>query len=225
MSTSSSAARRRSSRRASCTTSSGVALVDPGPASTLPALTAELERRGISIADIRTILLTHIHLDHAGATGSLLAQNPSIEVYVHEVGAPHMIDPSKLLASARRLYGDLDGVTLGRVPGRAGRSRAHARGWRAHLVRRPGAGSGLHARPRRPSRELPRSRERRRLRRRRRRHPPRARHLHRAADAAAGYRRRGLAAERRSDPRVAPGDALPDALRAVLRTPRSTCAS
>ncbi len=86
---------------------SGVALVDPGPTSTLSALTAELERRGISIADIRTILLTHIHLDHAGATGSLLAQNPSIEVYVHEVGAPHMIDPSKLLASARRLYGDL----------------------------------------------------------------------------------------------------------------------
>jgi glyoxylase-like metal-dependent hydrolase (beta-lactamase superfamily II) len=86
---------------------SGVALVDPGPASTLPALTAELERRGISISDVRTILLTHIHLDHAGATGSLLARNPAIEVYVHERGAPHMIDPSKLLASAQRLYGDL----------------------------------------------------------------------------------------------------------------------
>lgn len=85
---------------------SGVALVDPGPASTLPALTAELERSGMSIADVRAILLTHIHLDHAGASGSLIARNPSIEVYVHERGAPHMIDPTKLLASAGRLYGE-----------------------------------------------------------------------------------------------------------------------
>ena len=84
----------------------GVAIVDPGPASTLPALVSELERRGMSVADVRTILLTHIHLDHAGATGSLLARNPAIDVYVHERGAPHMVDPSKLLASARRLYGD-----------------------------------------------------------------------------------------------------------------------
>jgi glyoxylase-like metal-dependent hydrolase (beta-lactamase superfamily II) len=84
----------------------GVALIDPGPASTLPALTAELDRRGMSIGDVRAILLTHIHLDHAGATGSLLARNPSIEVVVHERGAPHMIDPAKLLASAGRLYGE-----------------------------------------------------------------------------------------------------------------------
>jgi glyoxylase-like metal-dependent hydrolase (beta-lactamase superfamily II) len=84
----------------------GVAIVDPGPASSLPVLTAELERRGMSIGDVRSILLTHIHLDHAGATGSLLARNPAIEVFVHERGAPHMIDPSKLLASASRLYGD-----------------------------------------------------------------------------------------------------------------------
>lgn len=84
----------------------GVALVDPGPASTLPALVAELERRGISLADLRALLLTHIHLDHAGASGSLLARNPAIEVYVHQRGAPHLIDPSKLLASAGRLYGE-----------------------------------------------------------------------------------------------------------------------
>ena len=56
--------------------------------------------------DIRLILLTHIHLDHAGATGSLLARVPHIQVGVHERGAPHMIDPAKLLASATRLYGD-----------------------------------------------------------------------------------------------------------------------
>jgi glyoxylase-like metal-dependent hydrolase (beta-lactamase superfamily II) len=84
----------------------GVAIVDPGPASTLPVLVSELERRGMSVADVRTILLTHIHLDHAGATGSLLARNPAIDVYVHERGAPHMVDPSTLLASAQRLYGD-----------------------------------------------------------------------------------------------------------------------
>ena len=83
-----------------------MALVDPGPASCLDTLRASLAAAGIGIRDIRTLLLTHIHLDHAGATGSLLRENPDIEVYVHERGAPHMIDPSKLLASAARLYGD-----------------------------------------------------------------------------------------------------------------------
>ena len=84
----------------------GVALVDPGPSSCLETLRASLARAGIGIADVRALLLTHIHLDHAGATGSLLRENPDITVYVHERGAPHMIDPSKLLASAERLYGD-----------------------------------------------------------------------------------------------------------------------
>ena len=84
----------------------GVALVDPGPTSCLETLRAALTEAGIAIADVRALLLTHIHLDHAGATGSLLRENPDIAVYVHERGAPHMIDPSKLLASAARLYGD-----------------------------------------------------------------------------------------------------------------------
>jgi glyoxylase-like metal-dependent hydrolase (beta-lactamase superfamily II) len=84
----------------------GVALIDPGPASTLPVLRGELERAGIAIADLTTLLLTHIHLDHAGATGTLVRENPRLRVYVHERGAPHMIDPAKLLASATRLYGD-----------------------------------------------------------------------------------------------------------------------
>jgi glyoxylase-like metal-dependent hydrolase (beta-lactamase superfamily II) len=81
-------------------------LIDPGPASTLPTLVTELASRGVKIADLDAILLTHIHLDHAGATGSLVRQNPRIEVFVHAKGAPHMADPSKLLASAMRLYGD-----------------------------------------------------------------------------------------------------------------------
>ena len=85
---------------------SGVALVDPGPTSCLETLRAALRAAGIAIADVRTLVLTHIHLDHAGAAGSLVVENPDITVYVHERGAPHMIDPSKLLASAGRLYGD-----------------------------------------------------------------------------------------------------------------------
>jgi glyoxylase-like metal-dependent hydrolase (beta-lactamase superfamily II) len=85
---------------------SGVALVDPGPASSLPALESGLADHGYRLEDVRTILLTHIHLDHAGATGTLLAKLPSAIAYVHERGAPHMVDPAKLLASAARLYGD-----------------------------------------------------------------------------------------------------------------------
>jgi glyoxylase-like metal-dependent hydrolase (beta-lactamase superfamily II) len=85
---------------------SGVALVDPGPSTTLSGLVGTLERQGIGLRDIRQILLTHIHLDHAGATGSLLRDNPAIEVFVHERGARHLIDPSKLMASATRLYGE-----------------------------------------------------------------------------------------------------------------------
>jgi glyoxylase-like metal-dependent hydrolase (beta-lactamase superfamily II) len=84
----------------------GVAILDPGPSSTLPALGAGLERAGIALTDVRSILLTHIHLDHAGATGTLVRENPAIQVYVHEKGAPHMVDPSKLVASATRLWGD-----------------------------------------------------------------------------------------------------------------------
>ena len=84
----------------------GAAIIDPGPSSTLPALRAGLDRAGIALADVRAILLTHIHLDHAGATGTLVRENPALRVYVHEKGAAHMVDPSKLIASATRLWGD-----------------------------------------------------------------------------------------------------------------------
>ncbi len=86
----------------------GVALIDPGPSTSLENLRAALTRKGIAIKDVRQLLLTHIHLDHAGATGSLVKENPAIEVLVHERGAPHMVDPSKLMASATRLYGQQD---------------------------------------------------------------------------------------------------------------------
>jgi glyoxylase-like metal-dependent hydrolase (beta-lactamase superfamily II) len=88
---------------------SGVALVDPGPSTTLPHLKKALAKRGLTVGDVRQVLLTHIHLDHAGAAGTLVAENPGIEVFVHERGGPHMADPGRLLASAARLYGqDMD---------------------------------------------------------------------------------------------------------------------
>jgi glyoxylase-like metal-dependent hydrolase (beta-lactamase superfamily II) len=76
-------------------------LVDPGPASCLDALLA-----GLDGEVPRVIALTHIHLDHAGATGSLCARWPDAEVWVHERGARHLADPEKLINSATRLYGD-----------------------------------------------------------------------------------------------------------------------
>jgi glyoxylase-like metal-dependent hydrolase (beta-lactamase superfamily II) len=76
-------------------------LIDPGPSSCLPALLEAVGDRAP-----RALLLTHIHLDHAGATGSLVERWPAVEVYVHERGAPHLIDPAKLIESATRLYGD-----------------------------------------------------------------------------------------------------------------------
>jgi glyoxylase-like metal-dependent hydrolase (beta-lactamase superfamily II) len=85
----------------------GDVLVDPGPELALPhwldALTADGWRP-------RALLLTHIHLDHAGASGALVRRWPDLEVWVHERGAPHVIDPSKLLASAGRLYGGDEGM-------------------------------------------------------------------------------------------------------------------
>ena len=93
----------------------GVALIDPGPSSTLPVLRRELEQAGLSMADVRALVLTHIHLDHAGATGTLVREHPGLRVYVHEKGAPHMIDPEKLLASATRLYGDAMDTLWGEV--------------------------------------------------------------------------------------------------------------
>jgi glyoxylase-like metal-dependent hydrolase (beta-lactamase superfamily II) len=84
----------------------GIALIDPGPASSLPVLRETLKRAGIGVADVTALLLTHIHLDHAGACGVLVRENPKLKVFVHMKGAPHMIDPEKLLASASRLYGD-----------------------------------------------------------------------------------------------------------------------
>ena len=80
-------------------------LVETGPASTLESVKAGIEEAGFDVQDLESILLTHIHLDHAGAAGALAAESGAT-VYVHEIGAPHLADPSRLMASATRIYGD-----------------------------------------------------------------------------------------------------------------------
>ena len=82
------------------------ALVDCGPSSCLGALEEALRERGLEIEDLRHLVLTHIHLDHAGAAGTLVRRNPSLQVHVSSIGAPHLLDPSRLERSARRLYGE-----------------------------------------------------------------------------------------------------------------------
>lgn len=87
----------------------GVVLVDPGPSSCRGALEAGLAVHGYGLSDVRALLLTHIHFDHAGSAGTLAHAFPGLPVYVHEVGAKHLANPEKLVASATRLYGaDMD---------------------------------------------------------------------------------------------------------------------
>jgi len=124
----------------------GVTLVDPGPTSCLPALEDGLRQRGLTLRDVRALLITHIHLDHAGAAGTIVERVPGIRVHVHERGAPHMIDPAKLLASATRLYGDQMDTLWGAflpVPAAnvnvlAGGERIAAAGTSLHVAYTPG---------------------------------------------------------------------------------------
>jgi glyoxylase-like metal-dependent hydrolase (beta-lactamase superfamily II) len=88
-------------------TDEGPALFDCGPSSTLDALDAGLADNGLTLTDVRHLLLSHIHLDHAGAAGSLVRKHPDLTVWVSPIGRPHLIDPSRLERSARRLYGEM----------------------------------------------------------------------------------------------------------------------
>jgi len=87
-------------------TDDGPALFDCGPSVTIEALKAGLAAHGLKLAEIRHLLLSHIHFDHAGAAGVLVREQPALQVHVSEIGAPHLVDPSRLEASARRLFGD-----------------------------------------------------------------------------------------------------------------------
>ncbi|MGB1658164.1 MAG: MBL fold metallo-hydrolase [Longimicrobiales bacterium] len=90
-------------------------IIDPGPTTTLERLIDELAVRGVGPNDLRHVLLTHIHLDHAGATGFLLDHFPRARVFVHEDGASHMVDPERLVSSTRRTFGDLHDRLWGEV--------------------------------------------------------------------------------------------------------------
>ena len=87
-------------------TDDGLALFDCGPTTCVPALRDALGARGLDLRDVRHLLLSHIHLDHAGAAGVLVRENPGLTVHVSEFGLPHLVDPERLETSARRLYGD-----------------------------------------------------------------------------------------------------------------------
>jgi glyoxylase-like metal-dependent hydrolase (beta-lactamase superfamily II) len=87
-------------------TEDGPALFDCGPSATIATLRSALDSRGLRLTDIRHLLLSHIHLDHAGAAGVLVREHPSLQVHVSEIGAPHLVAPERLERSARRLYGD-----------------------------------------------------------------------------------------------------------------------
>jgi glyoxylase-like metal-dependent hydrolase (beta-lactamase superfamily II) len=91
-------------------TDDGPALFDCGPASTLTHLREGLRSHGVSIGDLRHLLLSHIHLDHAGATGELVRENPELTVWVSPIGMPHLVDPAKLVGSARRLFPNFDAL-------------------------------------------------------------------------------------------------------------------
>ena len=108
----------------------GGTIVDPGPESRMETLLEGLSQ------EPRTLLLTHIHLDHAGATGALVERFPDLEVYVHSRGAPHLVDPSRLLSSAERIYGDKMQSLWGRVVPVPERNVHVLDGRRARLGRR-----------------------------------------------------------------------------------------
>jgi glyoxylase-like metal-dependent hydrolase (beta-lactamase superfamily II) len=102
-------------------TSVGPALHDCGPRTCVPALKERLRERGLALTEIKHLLLSHIHLDHAGAAGSLVSEHPGLQVHVSAIGAPHLVDPARLIASATRVYGDELDVLYGQplpVPAR-----------------------------------------------------------------------------------------------------------
>lgn len=81
-------------------------LIDPGPGSTLEALLEGVRGAGFDVQELTHVLLTHIHLDHAGVAGSLARRVPQAQILVHQLGAPHLLDTSRLIASAQRIYGE-----------------------------------------------------------------------------------------------------------------------
>jgi glyoxylase-like metal-dependent hydrolase (beta-lactamase superfamily II) len=93
------------------------ALIETGPAATIDAVFDAMREAGLDPEQLTAVAVTHIHLDHAGGAGTIAARLPHVQVYVHPLGAPHLIDPARLLASAGRLYGEDLSRLFGRVIG------------------------------------------------------------------------------------------------------------
>jgi glyoxylase-like metal-dependent hydrolase (beta-lactamase superfamily II) len=92
-----------------------LALIETGPTATLPALWAGIRAAGFDPARLTRILVSHIHLDHSGGAGAIVRERPEVHVFVHPVGAPHLVDPSRLVSSAARLYGETMDALWGEV--------------------------------------------------------------------------------------------------------------
>lgn len=95
----------------------GLTLIETGPATTREHLEEGLRSAGYSLSDVSRIIITHIHLDHGGAAGVIMRDHPRIRLSVHPVGAPHMVDPTRLVVSAGRIYGDQMDRLFGEIIG------------------------------------------------------------------------------------------------------------
>ena len=123
-----------------------LALIDPGPTSTLEDLLEGVRQVGFNPQDLTHILITHVHLDHAGAAGSLARYLPKARVFVHSQGAPHLLDTSKLVASAQRIYnermdqlwGDIEPVPTGQLQTLEANDILNATGRRLEVHYTPG---------------------------------------------------------------------------------------
>lgn len=112
----------------------GYALIETGPTTCRPALLRGLARAGVGAREVREVLVTHIHLDHAGGMGALAAELPEATFYAHELGVAHLVDPTRLIASARRAWGPAADPLWGAIaPVPAGRLRALRGGERIPL--------------------------------------------------------------------------------------------
>ncbi len=171
------------------------------------------------MADVRQILLTHIHLDHAGCTGTLVKENPSIDVFVHSSGCDTSRGSNQAALERDALVRPGHGPAVGRVPARSPRAAPRVEGWRNDPGRGPDPASRLHPGTCVASRQLLRAVNADRVRRRHRRDPARDGEVRHAGIAAPGRRSRAMARERGENSRLGARHAVPHAFRAVQRCP------
>ena len=93
----------------------GWALIETGPTTCREALLAAVGRAGVSPEEVRQVFVTHIHLDHAGGMGAVVDAFPRATFYAHELGVPHLVDPTRLIASARRAWGEASDPLWGTI--------------------------------------------------------------------------------------------------------------